>query len=113
MKTPKTLATPDFSKTFQALDLEKVAQAIEADAGESLPGLRESLVEAKAGVAGRVTTAEQIAARRRGRPVGSTAAVTKHAVTLRLAPDVLARWRASGKGWQTRAAEALAEKAPT
>ncbi|AYM97064.1 hypothetical protein EAG14_14425 [Acidovorax sp. 1608163] len=31
------------------LNVEQVARAIEADAGESLPGLREALAEAKAG----------------------------------------------------------------
>jgi uncharacterized protein (DUF4415 family) len=31
---------------------------------------------------------------------------------LRLDEDVLHRWRASGKGWQTRAAEILAAHAP-
>ena len=36
-------------KELQGVDLEKMAKAIEADAGESLPGLRESLADAKAG----------------------------------------------------------------
>ena len=56
---------------------------------------------------GTVTTPEQITVRRRraGRPVQE---VHKQPVTLRLDPEVLARWRASGKGWQTRAAKALA-----
>lgn len=60
---------------------------------------------------GTVTTPEQITARRRraGRPVQE---VHKQPVTLRLDPEVLARWRASGKGWQTRAAKALALAAP-
>ena len=40
------------------LDVEKVAAAIEADAVQSLDGLRESLAQAKAGVMGRVTTPE-------------------------------------------------------
>ncbi len=31
---------------------------------------------------------------------------------LRLDAEALARWRASGKGWQTRAAELLAKYAP-
>lgn len=44
-----------------------------------------------------------------GRPVTST---PKLAITLRLAPDTLARWRASGKGWQTRAAQVLDRAAP-
>ena len=59
---------------------------------------------------GRVNTPEQIMARRAaGRPVQ---AVHKAPVTLRLDPDVLAAWRSSGKGWQTRAAQALATLAP-
>lgn len=40
------------------MDLEKIAQAIEADAGMPLDGIRQALVEMQAG-AGRVTTAEQ------------------------------------------------------
>ena len=43
----------------------------------------------------RVTTGEAIARRVGGRP---TQAVHKQPVTLRLNPDVLAQWRASGKG---------------
>lgn len=89
-------------KTLKKLSVEKVAAAIEADAGKTLPGLRESLAEAKAGRAGRVHTPEQMVARRRGRPVGSVAAVTKEPVKLRLDPDVLAALRATGEGWQTR-----------
>ena len=46
---------------------------------------------------------------RRGRPPVAT---PKQPVTLRLDPQVLSLWRASGKGWQTRAAAVLAEKAP-
>lgn len=89
-------------KTLKKLSVEKVATAIEADAGQALPGLRESLAEAKAGRAGRVHTPEQVQARRRGRPPGSLAAVTKEPVKLRLDPDVLAALRATGDGWQTR-----------
>lgn len=89
-------------KTFKNQDLEKLAAAIEADAGQALPGLRESLAEAKADRTGRVHTPEQVLARRRGRPVGSLAAVTKQPVKLRLDPDVLAALRATGDGWQTR-----------
>ena len=49
------------------------------------------------------------AAARRGRPKSLQ---HKAPVTLRLDADTLARWRASGKGWQTRAALALAAAAP-
>jgi putative transcriptional regulator len=44
------------------MDIEAIAKAIEADAGEALPELRQALEEAKAGI-GRVTTAEQVLVR--------------------------------------------------
>lgn len=45
----------------------------------------------------------------RGRPV---VGVAKTAISLRVPNDVLARWRKSGPGWQTRMAETLAKRAP-
>jgi len=94
-------------KALKELNVMKVAAAIEADAGQALPGLRKALAEAKAGRAGRVHTPEQVVARRRGRPAGSVAAVSKEPVKLRLDPDVLAALRATGDGWQTRINEML------
>lgn len=44
------------------MDIEKIAQAIEADAGMPLDDLRQSLAEMQSGV-GRVTTAEQLLVR--------------------------------------------------
>ena len=44
------------------MDIEKVAQAIEADAGMPLDDLRQGLAEMQSGV-GRVTTAEQLLVR--------------------------------------------------
>jgi uncharacterized protein (DUF4415 family) len=41
---------------------------------------------------------------RRGRP---KKAVTKQRITIRLSPDVVDAFRATGKGWQTRMDEAL------
>jgi hypothetical protein len=41
------------------MDIDAVAKAIEVDVGESLPGLRQALKEAKASLAGRITTSEQ------------------------------------------------------
>jgi uncharacterized protein (DUF4415 family) len=41
---------------------------------------------------------------RRGRP---PAATTKERITIRLSPDVLERFRATGPGWQTRVDAAL------
>jgi len=69
--------------------------------------------QAVQGKSGRTHTPEQITARRKaGRPAGSVQATHKHPTTLRLDEEALARWRASGKGWQTRAAAVLAKHAP-
>ena len=43
-----------------------------------------------------------------GRPKSAN---PKQLISLRLPPDVIARWKATGPGWQTRMAERLA-KAP-
>ena len=42
----------------------------------------------------------------RGRPKSSE---SKVAISLRLSPDTLARWKATGTGWQTRMANVLRE----
>lgn len=89
-------------KKLKTLDIDKVAAAIEADAGEALPELRQSLAEAKAGLSGEVHTPQQIVSRRRGRPLGSKALQTKQPVKLRLDIDILEALRATGDGWQTR-----------
>jgi hypothetical protein len=44
---------------------------------------------------------------KRGRPIGTKKADAKKSVTLRLDPDVLERWRATGPGWQARMNNAL------
>lgn len=44
------------------IDIEKMAAAIEADLGESIPGLRESIAQLENG-GGRVVTAEQLEVR--------------------------------------------------
>ena len=43
----------------------------------------------------------------RGRPAGTVKADAKQPVSLRLDPDVLAHFRATGRGWQSRINEAL------
>ncbi len=55
---------------------------------------------------GRVTTGQEIAARR-GRPVGSVKANPKVATTIRFDQDVLDALKASGRGWQTRVNDAM------
>jgi uncharacterized protein (DUF4415 family) len=42
----------------------------------------------------------------RGRPVAET---TKERITIRLSPDVVEKFRATGPGWQTRVDAALTE----
>ncbi|MDX3894953.1 MAG: BrnA antitoxin family protein [Pusillimonas sp.] len=46
---------------------------------------------------------------RRGRPKSDK---PKVAVSLRIPPDVLAQWKATGAGWQTRMVESLKRHAP-
>jgi len=76
--------------------------AVDADTAQLMRDIEQGLAEAKAGQYARVTTPEQIAARKRGRPVGTFQAVTKKSVTIRLDADLADALRASGDGWQTR-----------
>ncbi|MDR1935918.1 MAG: helix-turn-helix domain-containing protein [Candidatus Accumulibacter sp.] len=55
---------------FSGIDVESMAAAFEADAGESLPGLREALSEAQRGEFARVTTPEQMLLREARRITG-------------------------------------------
>jgi uncharacterized protein (DUF4415 family) len=79
---------------------------IDPEIAEFHEALLRSAKQAAAGEYGRVHTPEEIV-RRRGRPVGSTAAVRKAATTIRLDEDVLSAFKASGQGWQTRMNDAL------
>ncbi|MCC6067683.1 helix-turn-helix domain-containing protein [Ferrovum sp. PN-J185] len=56
---------------IKKIDVEKVATAIEADAGEAFLDLVQALAEAKAGL-GRVTTPEQIIVRQAREKTGLT-----------------------------------------
>ena len=72
--------------------------------------LLRSLDEAKRGEFAAVHTPEMIAgykARAVGRPVGTRKAAPKVATTIRLSPDVMAAFKATGAGWQTRIDAAL------
>lgn len=48
--------------------------------------------------------AEELLTRKRGRPL---AEAPKQAVNIRLAPDIISAFKATGKGWQTRINNAL------
>lgn len=69
----------------------------------------ESIRQAKRGEVAHVHTPEMIAGYKaaRGRPVGTSKEDTKQAVTVRYSPDVLAAFRSTGTGWQTRMNDAL------
>ena len=70
--------------------------------------VRESIAQAKRGEFARVHAPADITTyKARGRPVGSIKDDAKQAVTVRYSPDVLAAFRATGAGWQTRMNDAL------
>ena len=64
--------------------------------------LMRSVTQAMSGEHARVTTPEQIVARRKGRPVGTVKADSKVQTAIRFDQDVLAALKATGAGWQTR-----------
>ena len=78
-------ADPD---NYESTD-EELAQA--KPMAEALPELHAALMA-------------EIAKRKAGRP---KAAVTKQTIAIRLDPDVLEAFKATGPGWQTRMNEAL------
>ncbi|WP_348523086.1 BrnA antitoxin family protein [Delftia sp. PS-11] len=94
-------------KALQGIDTEKLAKAIEADAGMAVPDLRQALAQAKAGDFAAIHTPEQIATRKPGRPAGTVKTHAKVATNIRFDPDVLAALKATGRGWQTRVNELL------
>ena len=82
---------PDDAPDLGDADLE---QAVWRVAGKEVPP--------KAGMAAMRRAA-------RGRPVGSSKAGAKQAVTVRYSPDVLAAFRAIKTGWQSKMDDALRE----
>jgi putative transcriptional regulator len=60
---------------IKEMEIDAVAKAIEVDAGEILPDLRQALKEAKVGMARRVTTPEQILVRQAREKSGLTQTV--------------------------------------
>ena len=85
-------------------------KGVDPEVAEFERGLLESISQMKRGEVGLTHTPEMIAGyKTRGRPVGSVKADAKQAVTVRYSPEVLASFRASGKGWQARMNNALKE----
>lgn len=82
-------------------------QVIDMEMQQFMGDLLESVQQAKRGEFAAVHTPEQIAARKRGRPVGSTKADAKVAVKLRLDPAIVEALRSTGSGWQTRVNDML------
>ena len=99
-------ATPTFSPdAYGATDFAKVdAHTITAEEYDELPELTEADLEAADLYRGAT-----LIRRGRGRPPVPR---TKKLVTLRLDPDVVERWKASGPGWQTRMNAVLRETMP-
>jgi len=97
----------DFPKT--AADWQRALATAPGQERELLPEEAERMRHAVVVHGGGFAAVRQaLAVRKRG--AGKKPA--KQQVTLRLEPDTLARWRASGAGWQTRIAHVLAEHAP-
>lgn len=72
--------------------------------------LMRSIGQSQRGEFARVHTPTDIAARRKaGRPVGTVKAAPKQSTTIRLSPEVMAAFKATGRGWQTRIDAALKE----
>ena len=82
------------SRRTSKSDLAKSdAHTIKASEYEELPELTEEMLE-------RATL------KKGGRP---RSANPRQLISLRLPPEVIARWKATGPGWQTRMAERLAK----
>lgn len=86
--------------------MNKTKVAIDPEVAEFEAALLRSIDQTVRGE-GRVTTPAQIQARRAGRPAGTVKAAPKVSTTIRLSPDVVQAFRASGDGWQTRIDAAL------
>ena len=86
--------------------MSKVKPVVDPEMAEFEAALLRSIDQIARGE-GRVTTQEQIIARRAGRPAGTVKAVPKVSTTIRLSADVVQAFRAAGDGWPTRIDAAL------
>lgn len=93
--------TGNKNATAEWADEDDAPDLSQADLGQAVWRVGERVVPPPEG------RAAMQAAARRGRPVGSTKADAKQAVTIRYSPEVLAAFRAAGPGWQARMNDAL------
>ena len=77
--------------------MKKLNKPVDPEMQAFEEALLRSIDQVKAGQYGTVHTPEMIEARRRGRPTGSVKVITKQPTTLRLDPQTLESWRATGK----------------
>lgn len=92
MNANKPLSNPTLKSDLKRVDSHKPT----ASEYEELPELTEEMLKR-----GKV--------KRAGRPVATN---PRRQVTIRLQESVLAQWKASGPGWQTRMAELLSKRVP-
>ena len=98
--TPKALKSATFlvttskpaSRRTLGSDLKRVdAHVIKPEEYEELPELTDELIT-------------RVVFKKAGRPVSAN---PRQMISLRLPPEVIARWKATGPGWQTRMATRL------
>ena len=98
------------SKKFPASPKEWQA-VIDAAPGKDRPLTRKEKTELEGAVVvkkgGYVAVKDALAARRKQGDRGPQRSPTKQSVSVRYSPDVLAFFKATGAGWQTRMNEAL------
>jgi uncharacterized protein (DUF4415 family) len=84
------------SRRTSGSDLKRIdAHAIKSDEYEELPEMTEEMFS-------------RVVFKKAGRPRSPN---PRQMISLRLPPEVIARWKATGAGWQTRMAKRL-EKVP-
>ena len=91
MNASKSVSTPTLKSDLNRVDSHKV----KASEYQELPELTDAMLK-------------RGAVKRAGRPVATN---PRRQVTIRLPESVLAAWKATGPGWQTRMAELLSKRA--
>ena len=88
---------PAFTRTLKSRLAQVDAHLIQPAEYAELPELNEAML------------ARAVVVNKGGRP---RLARPRQQITLRLPPELIARWRATGPGWQTRMAERLGSPLP-